>query len=261
MSDIILEVRNLSVYSGSQPLVEDISFVLKKGELTTIIGASGSGKSTILRAINRLADLESGLTVKGDIFLNGENVFTCCSVNDLRTEIGLVFQKPCIFPGSIYRNVLFGIRHHQKINKKTSLEIAQSVLQKAHLWDEVKDRLHKPASILSIGQKQRLAFARSLAVNPKIILLDEPTSSLDPHSTLEIEKALRELKETTTILLVTHLLDQGQRISDRIIFLSAKNGFGQIIEEGNTEDIFAHPQFEETKEYLLSYQPHSMVAK
>lgn len=247
----LLEVEGLNVYCGSQPIVKDVSFHLDHNEIVTIVGPSGSGKTTILRALNRLADQEGGLKVEGNVLFRGEDIFQCCSINRLRQHIGLVFQKPCVFPGSIGRNVLFGVRHHKRMRKPEADMLVEAVLKKAHLWDEVKDRLNQPASQLSLGQKQRLVFARTLAVDPQILLLDEPTSSLDPHSTLEIEKALIEMKANKSILLVTHLLEQGRRISDRIIFLSARQGYGRIVEEGTTQKLFGSPEFEETKRYFF----------
>ncbi len=252
MTPPVLQVQQLHVTAGDQSIVRDVTFDLSRGELTTIIGPSGSGKSTILRAINRLADKESGLQVSGSIRYKGCDVFRCCPVNELRRDISLVFQKPCIFPGSIRRNVLFGVRHHQPMSRTRQNDLIEKVLRQAHLFKEVKDRLNKPAHLLSIGQKQRLAFARSLAVNPAVILLDEPTSSLDPHSTIEIEKALRELKSTCSILLVTHSLEQGRRISDRVIFMSNSQGFGTIVEQGAVEQIFENPQHPDTQQYVLN---------
>lgn len=245
-------VQNLSVHAQAHPIVQDINFQLNKGQLTTIIGSSGSGKSTILRAINRLADKESQLQVSGTILYQNRDIFNCCPVNDLRRDISLVFQKPCIFPGSIRRNVLFGIRHHRKMSRSQQNELVERVLRDAHLLEEVKDRLNKPAHILSLGQKQRLAFARSLAVDPAVILLDEPTSSLDPHSTVEIEKALLKLKVNRTILMVTHSLDQGRRVSDHVIFMANSQGCGQIIEQGAVEQLFENPQHPDTQRYLLN---------
>jgi len=197
-----------------------------------------------------LADEEPGITVKGDILFNGADIFTSYKINELRRRIGMVFQKPCIFPGSIYRNVLFGARHHKTMKEKEKNVLVESMLRKSHLWEEVKKRLKEPASKLSIGQKQRLVFARTLAVDPEILLLDEPTSSLDPHSTIEIEKALNEMKSSKSIIVVTHILDQAKRLSGRVIFLSASSGSGRIIEEGPAEDIFNRPAHEETKRYF-----------
>lgn len=247
-----LLVKNLSVFAGSEPIVKNISFSLQKNEILTLIGSSGAGKSTILRSLNRLADKESGLKVSGEIIYKEKNIMNGYSINELRRKIGLVFQKPCVFPGSIYRNVLFGIRHHKKLKKSEADDLVENMLKKSHLWNEVKDRLHKSANILSLGQKQRLAFARTLATNPDILLLDEPTSSLDPYSTHEIEQVLRELKQNKPILLVTHLLEQGKRISDRVLFISSSKGFGEIVEEGATKEIFNNPQSMETKVYFQS---------
>ncbi len=251
-SSKVLSVKNISVSAGDEPIVKDVSFDLYSNEILTLMGPSGSGKSTLLRVLNRLADLESKLNVTGDVTCCGKSIFENYSIYFLRKKIGLVFQKPCIFPGSIMRNVLFGVRHHLKLDRKEADGLAEEVLKKAHLWDEVKDRLNKSASILSLGQKQRLCFARVLAADPEILLLDEPTSSLDPHSTHEIEEALLEMKQTKSIILVTHQLAQGRRVSDRIVFLSSKEGVGRLIEQGSVEDLVSCPKTKELKRYLIS---------
>ncbi len=248
--ETILNLEELTVSAKNQILVDNISFTLKQGEIISLIGASGSGKSTILRSINRLADYDSGLDVQGKILLHGKDIYRDFSINQLRTHIGLVFQKPCIFPGSINRNVLFGVRHHRHLNKEDATGLVEDVLKKAHLWQEVKDRLHQPAENLSIGQKQRLSFARTLAVDPEVLMLDEPTSNLDPHSTNEIERCLLEMKDSKSIILVTHSLEQGRRVSDRTIFLSATSGVGRVIEEGDTVLLFRKPELEETRKYM-----------
>ncbi len=245
-----LKVKNLSVLSGKEQIVKNISFSLNENEIVALVGPSGAGKSTILRSLNRLADKESGLKVEGEVLYDGKNIFTSYSLNELRRKIGLVFQKPCVFPGSIYKNVLFGIRHHKSLKKSEADDLVESMLKKSHLWREVKDRIYKSANILSLGQKQRLAFARTLATDPDILLLDEPTSSLDPYSTHEIEQVLLELKQNKSILLVTHLLQQGKRISDRVLFISSSNGPGEIVEEGTVSEIFDNPKNNETKIYF-----------
>lgn len=247
-----LIVKNLTVSAGKEPIVKDISFSLNENEILSLVGPSGAGKSTILRSLNRLADKESRLKVEGEIIYNENDIATYYSLNELRTKIGLVFQKPCVFPGSIYKNVLFGIRHHKKLKKGEADELVENMLKKSHLWKEVKDRLHKSANLLSLGQKQRLAFARTLATDPDILLLDEPTSSLDPYSTHEIERVLLELKQSKSILLVTHILEQGRRISDRVLFISSSNGPGEIVEEGSVSEIFNNPKKTETKIYFRS---------
>jgi len=247
---IPLCVRNLSVDAPDHRILEDLSFDLSEREIVSVVGPSGSGKTTLLRILNRFADRESRLKVSGEIYYRGRDIFGCCAVTDLRKSIGLVFQKPCVFPGSITHNVLFGVKHHQKLSRHSAETLTEEVLTKAHLWKEVKDRLKKPAHILSLGQRQRLAFARVLAVEPEILLLDEPTSSLDPHSTQEIENALLEMKVSKTILLVTHDLAQGRRVSDRVIFLSASSGPGKIIEIAPTNTFFYAPKEIETKQYI-----------
>lgn len=195
LNQAVLETVNVSVKSASGNILIGVSLKIHERELVSIIGPSGGGKSTLLRTFNRLSDLESGLKVSGQVIYRNKDVRDYKNIDDLRHKIGLVFQKPCIFPGSILRNVLFGARHFRRFkSKKESLIFAEQILIQARLWNEVKDRLNRPASELSIGQKQRLAFGRVLAVDPDVLLLDEPTSSLDPHSTAEIEKALTEIK-------------------------------------------------------------------
>lgn len=244
--EALLDVRHMGVTARSGPILHDISLKVYEREMVSLVGPSGAGKTTVLRVLNRLADLESKLDVTGEVFYRGRNILSFYPVNDLRRRIGLVFQKPCVFPGSILRNVLFGVRHHRRLRAREALQFAECVLRKAHLWNEVKDRLGGPASQLSLGQKQRLAFGRVLAVDPDILLLDEPTSSLDPHSTHEIEQALLEMKRSKSIVLVTHLLEQSRRVSDRVIFMSG----GRIVEAGPTSDLFESPQYEETRHYL-----------
>lgn len=244
-SEITLEAKNICVDAPLRTILSEINFKVHERELVSIVGPSGGGKSTLLKVFNRLADLENKLTVRGQVFYRGQNLFKDIPVNDLRQKIGLVFQKPCIFPGSILRNVLFGVRHHQNLKRQAGLDLAEEFLRKAHLWDEVKDRLNQPASELSIGQKQRLAFSRVLAVDPDILLLDEPTSSLDIHSTSEIERALLEMKNKKSIVLVTHLLEQSHRLSDRVIFLSQ----GRIDEDENNKISLEKSRFENTEDH------------
>jgi phosphate transport system ATP-binding protein len=248
--NIVLEVGSMNVWAQSHQLLRDISFQLLEQEILTIVGPSGSGKSTLLRVLNRLADLENGLEVKGTVLYRGKSIFGCCSIDFLRTKIGILFQRPCIFPGSITKNVLFGVRHHQKIKEADKPFLIEAVLRKVHLWEEVKNRLNQSAMILSIGQKQRLAFARVLAVNPDVLLLDEPTSSLDPYSTRKLEETILELKNSKSIILVTHSTGQGEKLSDRMLFLSAAHGPGQIIQQGHAHEILKTPQAEEIKRYL-----------
>lgn len=231
---VVLSVRGLAVRTSACAILEGINFELHEHEIVSIAGPSGAGKSTLLRAVNGLAQEMSGMKVTGEIFYRGRNALRGMDREDLRKKIGMVFQKPCVYPGSIERNVLFGARHHLRLNGRQKKLLAERVLRQAHLWEEVSDRLHRPASELSLGQKQRLTFARALAVDPDILLLDEPTSSLDPHSTEAIEKTLLELRESKSILLVTHHMRQARDLSSRILLLSRTNGVGRlaVTEEG-----------------------------
>lgn len=243
-------LRDLRVAASSQPILEGVSLDLQERELISIVGPSGAGKSTLLRVVNRLAE-DAGFQVSGMIRYRGKEIHRY-PFHQLRTRIGMVFQKPCVYPGSILRNVLFGVRHHQRLSRRASTALAEDMLRRGRLWEEVKDRLARPAAHLSLGQKQRLCFARVLAVDPDVLLLDEPTSSLDPHSTREIERTLLELKAEKSILLVTHLLEQARRLSDRAVFLSASSGVGRIIEVGHAEELFERPREVETRAYLVS---------
>ncbi len=235
----VLSIRELSVAAARRRILENVSFDLYEGEILSIVGPSGSGKSTLLRAINRLADLENGLRVAGTVRYRGKDIRSAFPVHQLRARIGMVFQKPCMFPGSILHNVLFGARHHRRFGRGEAIHLAEAMLRKSSLWNEVKDRLEHPAVELSLGQKQRLSLARILAVDPDVLLLDEPTSSLDSRSTEQIECTLMELRRTTPMLLVTHLLPQAQRLSHRMLRLSALDGVGRVAGEGSAETILA----------------------
>ncbi|PIQ87150.1 MAG: phosphate ABC transporter ATP-binding protein [Candidatus Omnitrophica bacterium CG11_big_fil_rev_8_21_14_0_20_45_26] len=250
----LVELNHISVTAGSHLIVDNVSLKIKEKSVTSLVGPSGAGKSTLLRVINRLTDREDGLRVEGQACYREKCIYTCCQVEDLRQYVGMVFQKPCVFPGSIERNLLFGVRHHKKMNASEIPFFLEKILKQVHLWTEVKDRLKKSASILSMGQKQRLCFARVLAVNPEVMLLDEPTASLDPHSTHEIESLIHELKQEKAIVLVTHDLVQVRRVSDELIFLSAVNGTGRVVESGTPERIFNRPEQEETRHYLSRHR-------
>lgn len=241
-----IRIEGITVSSKKEAILKEIWLELRKKEIFTIVGPSGSGKTTLLRVLNRLADEESGLAIQGEVYFHGKSIYNGLEIDSLRRQIGMLFQKPCIYPGSILKNVLFGVRHLRRMRKKEALFKAEEVLQKVHLWNEVKDRLNRSASELSVGQRQRLSLARLLAVDPQILLLDEPTSSLDPHSTYEIELALKEMKKEKTILWVTHFLEQGKRVGDRTAFLSQ----GRIVEEAPTQDFFVNPQHPDTQRYL-----------
>lgn len=242
-----IEVRNLSVWFHESTILRNISVSFNKNEINCIIGPSGGGKSTLVRSINRMDDETEGFMAKGAILFEGQNTYhKHTDLPRLRTKIGMVFQKPCVFPKSICENVLFGIQHLRKLSREEKMHIAEENLKAVSLWNEVSHRLHKKAISLSIGQQQRLCIARTLAVKPKVILLDEPTSSLDPVSTRAIEELMLELKKNYTIIFVTHNINQARRIADHLIFMCE----GGIIEQGPKERLFRYPENQKTKAYL-----------
>jgi len=213
----VIQVKNLSVTYGMIKVIDDFSCEVKENSVTAIIGPSGCGKSTLLRSLCRMNDRIEGFHLTGQVLVKGENIYhPNVDVYDLRRRVGMIFQKPCIFPKSIFDNVLFGIRH--QVSKKDRQTLVEHMLREVNLWEEVKDRLQNLATTLSMGQQQRLAIARTLAVKPEILLMDEPTSSLDPESTAAIESLIQSLKSRHTILLVTHLHEQAEKVSDNLIF-------------------------------------------
>jgi phosphate transport system ATP-binding protein len=213
----VIQVKNLSVTYGMIKVIDDFSCEVKENSVTAIIGPSGCGKSTLLRSLCRMNDRIEGFHLTGQVLVKGENIYhPNVDVYDLRRRVGMIFQKPCIFPKSIFDNVLFGIRH--QVSKKDCQTLVEHMLREVNLWEEVKDRLQNLATTLSMGQQQRLAIARTLAVKPEILLMDEPTSSLDPESTAAIESLIQSLKSRHTILLVTHLHEQAEKVSDNLIF-------------------------------------------
>jgi phosphate transport system ATP-binding protein len=245
-----IKVRNLNVfYSGREDIValKNINIDIPKNKLTTIIGPSGCGKTTLLKALNRLHEIKEGVKVSGEIFIGGKDIYhPDRPVPELRRKVGLVAQKPYPLPASIYDNVAYGPRIHRRPNKKELDEIVEECLKKTNLWDEVKDRLDSPAADLSVGQQQRLCIARTLAVEPEVILCDEVTSALDPISSEKVENLLCSLKEKYTIVMVTHVLRQAKRLADYVIFIY----LGEIIETGTVEQFFNNPTNEKTKEYI-----------
>ena len=248
IDDPVLEIRNLSVaYNKDKPAVTDVSAGIKRNKVTAIMGPSGCGKSTLLRAINRMHDLYPNIDINGDILLNGEET-TNMSTIMLRRKIGMVFQRPNPFPTmSIHDNVIAGYKLNGiRLKKSDRNEIVEKSLRDVALWDEVKDSLTKKGTFLSGGQQQRLCIARALAFRPDVILLDEPTSSLDPVATKKVEELLTQLKEHYTILLVTHNMSQAARISDYSMFMY----LGELIEYGKTKDMFIKPIDKRTEEYL-----------
>tara|TARA_R100000306_G_scaffold12141_2_gene14178 strand:+ start:2126 stop:2917 length:792 start_codon:yes stop_codon:yes gene_type:complete len=242
-----LTISNLSVWFTDVEVLKNISINFKRNKVNCIIGPSGSGKSTLLRSLNRINDDVHKIKTSGTIYFNNENILQKNQdVTKLRKNIGMVFQSPCVFPKSISENVTFGIQQHRKLSKAEKTSIVEQNLKRVSLWPEVHTRLHQSGNILSIGQQQRLCIARTLAVQPKIILMDEPTSSLDPLSTRAIENLMITLKETYTVILVTHDINQAKRVSDHVFFICN----GELIEEGTKDHFFNAPQREETKEYL-----------
>lgn len=245
--DACLEARNLNLfYSGKQALF-DINMVIPRKRVTAFIGPSGCGKSTLLRTFNRMNDLVDGCEINGEILLDGKNIFDRSEdITSLRRRVGMVFQKPNPFPKTIYENVAYGMRL-AGINKKRVLdEVVEKSLKGAALWDEVKDRLHESALGLSGGQQQRLVIARAIAIEPEVLLLDEPASALDPISTLKIEELIHNLKDKFTIAIVTHNMQQAARVSDYTAFLY----LGKVIEFGNTDTLFTNPTNKQTEDYI-----------
>lgn len=247
MTEAILQVSNLSVYYNQKKALNSVSLSFQPKEITALIGPSGSGKSTLLRAINRMGDLNPGVTTTGSVVYNGHNIYSPrTDIVEIRKEIGMVFQQPNPFPMSIYENVVYGLRINGVKDKQVLDEAVEKALQRASIWDEVKDRLHDSALALSGGQQQRVCIARVMATSPKIILLDEPTSALDPISAGKIEETLYGLKDKYTFLIVTHSMEQASRISDRTGFFLD----GNLIEFNDTKKIFLNPQHKETEDYI-----------
>ena len=245
--EICLDVTNLNLFYGESQALKDITFQMKKNRVTAFIGPSGCGKSTLLRCFNRMNDLVDSVRVEGEINLDGSNIYAPeVDVTLLRQRVGMVFQKPNPFPMSVFENVAYGLRL-QGIKKRRLLEEkVEWALKSAALWDEVKDRLEESALGLSGGQQQRLVIARSIAIEPEILLLDEPASALDPISTLKIEELIYELKSRYTILIVTHNMQQAARVSDETAFMY----LGEMIEFGNTDQIFTNPEEKQTEDYI-----------
>ncbi|WP_079253866.1 phosphate ABC transporter ATP-binding protein PstB [Endozoicomonas arenosclerae] len=242
-----LDIKGLDLFYSEKQALHDISMTIPKRRVTAFIGPSGCGKSTLLRSMNRMNDLVEGCRVEGEIQLDDQNIYQKgVNVADLRRRVGMVFQKPNPFPKSIYENVAYGLRI-QGINKKRVLdEVVEWALRSAALWDEVKDRLHESALGMSGGQQQRLVIARTIAVEPEVLLLDEPASALDPISTLKIEELINKLKSKFTIVIVTHNMQQAARVSDYTAFMY----MGKLIEFGDTDTLFTNPQQKQTEDYI-----------
>lgn len=246
----VLEVNGLSVHAGDRVILRDVSLHVPAREVFAIVGPSGAGKSTLLRCLNRLNDLRPDLRVSGSVRFHGRELAEFSDADELRRRIGMVFQRPVTFPGSVLKNALFGVAHLKLFPKREWPETAERALRDAALWEEVRDRLGDRAADLSVGQQQRLALARTLAVQPEVILLDEPTSSLDRHSGEKVEEALTALKESRALVLVTHDLAQARRLAGWVGCVCLRNGAGELVEAGCCEDFFERPVQIATKQYL-----------
>ena len=240
------DIEKLNLHYGAFHALKDINMQIDEHKITAFIGPSGCGKSTFLKTLNRMNDLVENVKIEGKVELDGKNIFKDMDAITLRHKVGMVFQQPNPFPKSIYDNVAYGPRIFG-ITKKADLdEIVERSLRQAAIWDELKDRLNKSALGLSGGQQQRLCIARTLAVEPEVILMDEPTSALDPISTSKIEDLAMELKDKYTIVIVTHNMQQAARISDKTAFFL----LGEVVEYNNTGDLFANPRDERTESYI-----------
>lgn len=240
-------IEHLNLYYGSFQALKDICLELPEKRITAFIGPSGCGKSTLLKTLNRMNDLVEGCRIEGKVLFCGEDIYDKkCDVNRLRKRVGMVFQKPNPFPMSIYDNVAYGPRTHKRMSRGALDDCVEKALRGAALWEEVKDRLKKPALGLSGGQQQRLCIARALAAEPEVLLMDEPTSALDPISTSRIEELALELKKQYTIIMVTHNMQQAARISDHTAFFL----LGQMIEFAPTQRLFSLPRDRRTEDYI-----------
>jgi phosphate transport system ATP-binding protein len=243
-----ISATDVDVFYGEKQALDGVSLEVYENEVTALIGPSGCGKSTFLRCLNRMNDTINSCSVSGMILLDGANVYDHdVDVVQLRARVGMVFQKPNPFPKSIYENVAYGPRiHGMSANKADLGELVEASLGRAGLWDEVKDRLDQPGTSLSGGQQQRLCIARAIAVNPEVILMDEPCSALDPIATARIEELMDELRQNYTIVIVTHSMQQAARVSQRTAFFH----LGILVEDGDTEHIFTKPEDQRTQDYI-----------
>lgn len=242
----IIQTKDLDLYYGNVQALKKINMDIQKNAVTALIGPSGCGKSTFLRTLNRMNDLIESVKIEGKVLFEGREIYGDYDIIELRKKVGMVFQKPNPFPMTIYDNVAYGPRIHGITNKSMLDELVEKSLNGAALWDEVKDRLKKNALGLSGGQQQRLCIARTLAVEPEVLLMDEPTSALDPISTSKIEELMDVLKKEYTVIIVTHNMQQAGRISDYTAFFLS----GEVVENGITEDIFYKPRDKRTEDYI-----------
>ncbi|WP_144184924.1 phosphate ABC transporter ATP-binding protein PstB [Elioraea rosea] len=242
-----ISCRNLDFFYGDNQALKGITLDFPDRQVTGMIGPSGCGKSTLLRVLNRMYSLYPGQRATGEVILDGENILSDkVDLNFLRSRVGMVFQKPTPFPMTIYENISFGVKLHEKLGKREMDERVEWSLRRAAIWDEAKDRLHTNAMGLSGGQQQRLCIARTIAVKPEVILFDEPTSALDPISTLKIEELIDELKRDFTIVIVTHNMQQAARCADQVAFFF----LGELIEVSPAAELFTRPKHPKTQEYI-----------
>jgi phosphate transport system ATP-binding protein len=242
-----ITIKQLNFYYQKNQVIRDFSLEIAENEILAVFGPANSGTTTFLRALNRLGDLTPGARMEGEILLDGENIYSqSMSVAELRRRVGMVFDVPTPLPMSIYDNVAFGPRLSIKNNRLSVSESVEKALRMAVLWDEVKDRLHTPAMRLSGGQQQRLCIARVLALQPEVILLDRPCSSLDPVSTAQIEESLKQLKEKFTIIIAPHTVQQAGRVADQVAFML----MGSLVEHGETNAVFRNPKDKRTSDYM-----------
>jgi len=247
LSKNVLEIRNLNFYYGSFHSLKNINLDIQENSITAFIGPSGCGKSTLLRTLNRMYDLYPGQRAEGQIMFKGNNILDAKQdLNLLRARIGMVFQKPTPFPMSIYDNIAFGVRLYEDLSRSEMDDRVEWALQKAAIWNEVKDKLGQSGLSLSGGQQQRLCIARGIAVKPAILLLDEPTSALDPISTGKVEELVTTLKSEYTVVIVTHNMQQAARVSDYTAYMY----LGDLVEFGQTEQVFFKPKHKETEDYI-----------
>lgn len=241
-----ISVKDLNLFYGEKQALFGVDLAIRANEVTALIGPSGCGKSTFLRTLNRMNDLIDGVKITGEVVIDQERIYSSSDIIKLRTKVGMVFQKPNLFPMSIYDNVAYGPRGQGITNKKELNKIVEESLRDAAIWEEVKDRLKTSALGLSGGQQQRVCIARAIAMKPDVILMDEPTSALDPISTLKVEELITKLKKDYTIVIVTHNMQQAARISDKTAFFLN----GEVVEYDDTDNIFSTPKDQRTEDYV-----------
>lgn len=245
--NMAIAIRNLDFYyNANTQALHKINLDIPRNRVTAMIGPSGSGKSTLLRALNRIYEMHDDQFANGQVMMNGQNILKLKDLAELRKQVGMVFQKPTPFPMSIFQNVAFALKHHEKLSRNALHDRVEDALHQAALWDEVKDKLNQSANNLSGGQQQRLCLARTLAMRPSILLLDEPTSALDPASTRKVEDVILNMKENYTVVLVTHNLRQAQRVADYVAFMRD----GHLVEHNESQQLFSSPVEQATADYI-----------